>query len=277
MPPMQLTLNQRRLPQRSAGSRFSGMAQQSQQGAPGPTTGPLQFQAPAQRRLMPGVAPGAGVTSPTAPPANPRAGINNMYQQMLDENKTARSDVEAMGMRNINALLRRNASLAAMSGQGIGGGYLSGQRTALTTGMQGLQSGLMQNDAARRDILMRQLGDQLADTRRDEDWKRQDTKDAAAAEQEKNKQLRQSEADRLMGAFKSAIGNPNDPQHAWFVQQVQNYVTTGDPAILNYLNQYIAQRPKTSKFDMREQAIRETKEKNAGTWGGYYNQMKYGS
>jgi hypothetical protein len=184
--------------------------------------------------------PGRGANAGPAP-AGPqsqsdvlRAEYEKHFQDLLASNQTARGQMQDIGQANIAALQRRNGALAGLSGRGVGGGYLGGQRTALMQGMNTMNQGLMQNDAQRMDILGRRMGDRLADARASEAQQFQlDLREAdATAEAQKNATI-QSAAD-WAGKIKTQTGiDVNDPAsfkgpYAGEIQAAYQRVQAGD-------------------------------------------------
>ena len=159
-------------------------------------------------------------------PADPRAGIEALYQQMLDANSKMGGQIQDMGQANIAALQRRNASNSALAGRSIGGGYLGGQRAMLTQGLGQMNRDIMQNDQARQNILGQQLQNRLTDQRRDEDWQRDDTIRGADAQAESDKLQRQGKVDSIVKAFENTVGKLSG--HPWVNEAVANYLATGD-------------------------------------------------
>ena len=194
-----------------------------------------------------GMAPGArlGPSGPlaapqqpgAAAPADPRAGIEALYQQMLDANSKMGGQIQDIGQSNIAALQRRNASNAALAGRSIGGGYLGGQRAMLTQGLDQMNKNLLSNDQARQGILAQQLQNRLADQRRDEEWARQDTIRSEEAKAKATQTQREGRGEALKKAFEATVGKLSS--HPWVEKNIAEYLATGDESYLNEIQKAI--------------------------------------
>lgn len=81
----------------------------------------------------------------------------NYAAEFANNDKNAQT-IQDIGNRNIAAMSRKNAALAALSGSGGGAAYLSGQRAALSTGLATEQNALLANNQARDAIYQNQAG-----------------------------------------------------------------------------------------------------------------------
>lgn len=149
-----------------------------------------------------GVAPGANGSA-----ANDyRAQAEDLYKNLLGMNQDARGQIQEMGQANIAALQRRNGAMAALAGRGIGGGYLGGQRAALSQGLQAMNQGLLGNDQQRMQIMGNRLGDLTADARANEERQFQLDRDLAGANAGKTADNLQRDADIQLSNIKSSTG-----------------------------------------------------------------------
>lgn len=261
---------------------FLAGARVAKAGVGGPTGAAAGFHgAPAGPGMVPVPSPAAA--APAAP--DYRAQADQLYNDLLGMNKDARGQITEMGQANIAALQRRNGSLAAMAGRGIGGGYLGGQRSMLTQGMNALQSGLLQNDQQRMDIMSKRVGDMMADARIGEGRDYAEKVRLAEAEADKNSQDLQTAANAWAADIKHQTGidvvaDPGaDPELYRLYQAVAN---GGGPGAAAALNQYLVQRNQTyqdeqaaKKAAAAAKAKKEQKEADSGVadkighWFGY--------
>lgn len=84
--------------------------------------------------------------------------VASLYDDMLSTNDQMREQMLAQGQLQLGNFLRRNSALAAMSGQGLGSGFLSGQRQALTSGMNALQNAHLQAMQQRMGVMGQRAG-----------------------------------------------------------------------------------------------------------------------
>lgn len=84
--------------------------------------------------------------------------VASLYDDMLSTNDQMREQMLAQGQLQLGNFLRRNSALAAMSGQGLGSGFLSGQRQALTSGMGALQNAHLQAMQQRMGVMGQRAG-----------------------------------------------------------------------------------------------------------------------
>lgn len=121
---------------------------------------PLQSRPnPALAALSGGIPQSAGPTSRLGKAAPAAAGYSpntslTADQKAAYDSRYAANDANAqkiqdIGQRNIAAMGRKNAMLAAMSGSGGGAAYLSGQRAALSSGLATMDQALLANSQAR--------------------------------------------------------------------------------------------------------------------------------
>lgn len=99
-----------------------------------------------------GGAQAQGGTSPYTPTTELTQDQTANYDEWFSNNDANAQKIQDIGNRNIAAMSRKNATLAALSGSGGGAAYLQGQRAALSSGLATMDNALLANSQARDTI-----------------------------------------------------------------------------------------------------------------------------